>query len=295
MSIVTRRSNSRRTVAYAAGTPWMPRASEAPKTEARAPAERTLATLLAEGSMPLAEARRIGESVARELAKSHAVGRVLGNLTPRKIALRSRDGVDHVELLARAAGSSAHEPEAPASRYVAPEQVQCHGVSAACDVYTLGVILFEMVAGRAPIHGRTSMELMVRKTIEDAPPLVTVCPDVTPSFAVLVDACLARDPERRPSSAAEVAARLVEDARPRATVELSSQPRRGATVVVASRPLRRVRPDIAALVVAFGVALAALAYALMEDDTGSPWGERVRGNLLSPVEDPAAPIEDAGP
>lgn len=286
MSPISRRSNSRRTVAYAAGSPWSPppRTLEATATEVRVPREPTLDALLAEGSMALAEARRIGESIARALAECHAAGRVLGDLEPCRIALRSRDGARHAELRVRDGSRAPHEAESPAPRYIAPEQVQRQGVSAACDIYTLGVILFEMVAGRAPIHGRTPMEVMIRKTVEDAPPLAQACPGVTPSYAVLVDACLARDPARRPSSAAEVAARLVEDGRPRATVELSSQPRRGATVVVASRPPARARADLVALVVAMGVAAAALAYAFMEDDSGSPWGDRVRGNLMAPVD-----------
>ena len=234
--------------------------------------------------MPIERARRIGESIARALAQVHATGRVLGDLQPSRIAIRSRDGAEHAEIQRLDAPIERDESEPPAARYIAPEQVHVHGASAACDIYTLGVILFEMVAGQAPIHGRTTMEVMIRKTIEDAPPLARVCAGVTPSYAVLVDACLARDPRSRPSSTAEVAARLVEDGRPRATVELSSRPRRGATVVVADRPARvRVRAEIVALAAALGLTAAALAYAFMGDDADSPWGERVRGNLLSPV------------
>lgn len=285
MSPTTRRSSSRRTVAYAAGTPWIPRTVDAKVVEASArPPVRTLAGLLAEGPMPLADARRLGESLARALARQHASGRIVGDLTPSRIRIVERDDGDAVELEDPERASRGDAGPPPSARYMAPEQVQSHAVSAAADVYTLGVILFEMVAGQAPIEGRTPMEQMVRKTIQDATPLTSVCPTVSPSYAVLVDACLAREPMCRPSSAAEVAARLVEDGRPRATVELSSRPRRGSTAVTPARPRERHVSELAALVVAMGIAVAAVAYAFMDDDADSPWRDRTSGNLLAPLD-----------
>lgn len=289
MPPTTRRSSSRRTVAYAAGTPWIPRTVDAKVVEPPArppvrPPVRTLAGLLAEGPMPLADARRLGEGIARALARRHASGTIVGDLTPTRVRLVEREGTDGVELVDPERASGGHTSEPPAARYMAPEQVQSHSVSAAADVYTLGVILFEMVAGQAPIEGRTPMEQMVRKTIQDAPPLSSVCPGVSPSYAVLVDACLAREPMCRPSSAAEVAARLVEDARPRATVELSARHARGSTTVAPARPRDRHNSEIAVLAVAMGVAVAAVAYAFMDDDTDSPWHDRTRGNLMAPLD-----------
>ena len=114
-------------------------------------------------------------AIARALVRYHAAGRALGDLEPSRIAISSRDGIEHAEI--RGAGrADPREASPPAARYIAPEQVQRHGVTAACDIYTLGVVLFELVAGVAPIHGHTPVEVMIRKTIADAPPLSQVCP-----------------------------------------------------------------------------------------------------------------------
>jgi TolB-like protein/tetratricopeptide (TPR) repeat protein len=92
--------------------------------------------------------------------------------------------------------------------YIAPEQY--HGAAAGLrsDVFSLGVILYEMATGRRPFAGASSAELIHAILHAEPPPVRALNRDVTPEFEALVHECLAKDPEVRPASAVEVQARL---------------------------------------------------------------------------------------
>ena len=91
---------------------------------------------------------------------------------------------------------------------MAPEQVRGHGVGPAADVYALGAVLFELVAGRPPFRGADVAELLRRIAAEPAPALAEVVPDCPAELAAIVDRALAADPEQRFASCAELASAL---------------------------------------------------------------------------------------
>jgi len=88
-------------------------------------------------------------------------------------------------------------------RYMAPEQLRDQPPTPAVDIYALGVVLYEMLAGRPPWSATTAQE-MVAEQAGTPPPLT----DAPAALAALAAACLEHDPARRPTSAAAVAARL---------------------------------------------------------------------------------------
>lgn len=85
--------------------------------------------------------------------------------------------------------------------YMAPEQAAGAPAAAPSDLYALGAMLFEALAGRRPFEG-TALAMLADKQRDDAPAVGSMCPDAPLELAALADALLARDPSRRPELAA---------------------------------------------------------------------------------------------
>lgn len=85
-------------------------------------------------------------------------------------------------------------------RYMAPEAWRGEPATPRSDVYSLGVLLYELCAGHAPFHGLGMGELAQAVQSQRIPPLVEVVPGVEPRFSALVERCLEREPARRFSS-----------------------------------------------------------------------------------------------
>ena len=85
--------------------------------------------------------------------------------------------------------------------YMAPEQALGRRVDPRADIYSLGVVLYEMLAGRLVYRGKAVTELLEEVRTVPLPPLLSVAPDAPPELAALVDRALARDPDARWESA----------------------------------------------------------------------------------------------
>lgn len=86
--------------------------------------------------------------------------------------------------------------------YIAPEVAAGATFDARSDIYSLGVILFEMLAGRRPFTGDSAAEVIVQSLRREPPPLQKYRPDIDPALARIVRQCLERDPDWRYASAA---------------------------------------------------------------------------------------------
>src|SRR5688500_2986648 len=177
----------------------------------------TLAHRLADGALPLGLVLEFGTQIAGALAAAHRHGAVHCDLKPANIML-TRDGVKLLDfgiaqLRAERAGSlaatlSAELPTAEAKplqgtcagtlHYMAPEQLRGSPVDGRTDIFALGAVLYQMLAGRRPFEGETTSSVITAILHADAPPLASLPPrPVPPPLEHLIRTCLAKDPDDR--------------------------------------------------------------------------------------------------
>jgi serine/threonine protein kinase len=173
-----------------------------------------------EPPLQVEQALDIFEAMAGALGVAHRVGVVHRDLKPDNIFLAKFDTVGEVvkvldfglaKLLDRAATGEEqltdHNLRLGTPRYMAPEQaLGIQPIDSRCDVYALGLLLFEMLAGRAPFTGEDGMEVLAQRLRKEAPKLSSVAPQK--NFSEQMDDLLARmlmrDREKRPADANEV-------------------------------------------------------------------------------------------
>jgi serine/threonine protein kinase len=91
--------------------------------------------------------------------------------------------------------------------YMCPEQARGEDMDGRGDLYSVGVILYELLSGRLPFAGRSTMDLLLAHVTEEPPPLSASADDieVPPAIEAVVRRCLAKDPKERPRNARELA------------------------------------------------------------------------------------------
>lgn len=146
---------------------------------------------------------RIGARVAAALAHAHANGIVHRDLKPANVLVNLADG--QVKL---ADFGVARDEDASATRtgltlgtpaYMAPEQLAGAPAGAASDTYALGVMLFELLAGRRPHQAATLGELLKATASQPPASLARLRPDLPPTAVAAVEQLLALDPTDRPA------------------------------------------------------------------------------------------------
>jgi serine/threonine-protein kinase len=232
------------------------------------------------GRLPALEACEIAEQICRALEHAHAERIVHRDIKPANVLMSQEGRVKVGDLgIARLAdggttdGGTATIVGTP--RYMAPEQASGQPVTPATDVYSAGIVLYEMLAGEPPFGGDSAVEIALRHVQQPVPPL----PDATPgSVKRIVARALAKEPADRYQSAAAMADELA-SARARAragnatnsgaAVHVGEPAATGTSTRVAPRytPRRNVNPAarrrrIAVLSVALGLLCAMVVGAI---------------------------------
>ncbi len=167
----------------------------------------TLRAHLGPGALPLVL------RMLEPLSAAHQAGYVHRDLKPDNVFVDRHKGVMLIDFGLARLSSSTYATRASeifgTPRYMAPEQaVSSHDVTAAADVWAVGVILYEALAGRCPFDGASPIELLHAIAHLDHVPLSLAAPLVEPRLAALVDRCLAKDPAARPAHASALRAEL---------------------------------------------------------------------------------------
>jgi serine/threonine-protein kinase len=163
-------------------------------------------------------ATAIAGQVTDALAYAHAQGLVHRDIKPANVLLRDEgSGVVRVKVadfgIAKAAATAGGDLTASGTvlgtpKYLSPEQVQGKEPDPRADLYSLGVVLFEMLAGRPPFQENTDMATALAQVQQPVPALGDVVPGLPSELTDLVGALLAKDPDRRVPSALVLASAL---------------------------------------------------------------------------------------
>ena len=174
----------------------------------------TLRALLARGRMNLHEALEIALQVASALAAAHETGVVHRDIKPENIMLRP-DGYAKVldfgiaKLTEQQPGSDFHDvgtttvlPTRPGlvlgtAHYMSPEQTRGQTLDARSDIWSLGVVIYEMVGGSTPFPGETPSDCIASILKTEPPPLSGVLPDVPVKLQSIVQKTLRKNREER--------------------------------------------------------------------------------------------------
>jgi hypothetical protein len=151
------------------------------------------------------EALRVTREIAEALAAAWRRGIVHRDVKPGNILL-DRDGHVHVADFGLArpmsgdAGITGADVIVGSPHYISPEQARAKPVDFRSDVYSLGVVLFEMLAGRRPYEATSPVEVIAKHLSEELPELRQLTPDVPPPVDHLVEWMTRKDPAERPPS-----------------------------------------------------------------------------------------------
>lgn len=234
----------------------------------------TLRERLTAGALPVRKALELAAQVAAGLAAAHARGIVHRDLKPDNLFL-TRDGQVKIldfglarqsevhgsksQLLAAPTQGPGTEPGAVLGTvgYMSPEQVRGEPADHRSDLFSLGVVLYEMLTGKRAFAQASAVETMSAILREEPPEIDALGEKFSPALARLLQHSLEKRPDERFQSARDLAF----DLKSLATGGSASE-RSGRAAVVAERPARR-RALAGALLVALGALAGSLATALL--------------------------------
>lgn len=263
------------------------------------------------GPLPVEDAIDCVLQVARPLAELHDAGIVHRDVKPSNIFVaRDREGKEVVKLvdfgvaalrepvaasLARDSSITLADSLIGTPRYMAPEQIRdAKTVDARADVWGLGVVLYEIVAGGPAFDGSTMLAIFNQIDKQEPSPLASRRPDVPEELAAVVRRCLAKNPDDRPRDAravAELLAPLVRDDAPGAAngaLLSDATTTVDAPLVLPRRAGRRAAGHAAIAAVAAAALLVATAMLLRPRRAVDP-----PGAAMAPATEAAKPASTA--
>ncbi len=150
----------------------------------------------------------VGKQIAMGLAHAHYHGIIHRDIKPHNILVTAEGRVKVTDFGIAQAMSSTNLTQTGmvlgSVHYFSPEQARGVNVQAASDLYSLGIVLYEMIAGHPPFRGESPIAIALKQIQENPLPLGESRPDLDGELEDLVLKLLNKDPKKRPSSAEEV-------------------------------------------------------------------------------------------
>jgi serine/threonine protein kinase len=173
------------------------------------------------GHFPEERVAHIARQICRALREAHSLGVIHRDLKPANIFLVEHgDETDFVKILDFGLVKNVSDTKTEdltqtglfmgSPKYMAPEQIRGDRVDARTDIYALGIIMYEMIAGKVPFDRPNSVNILMAHVNEEAPPLRQMNPNtqVSLAFEELIARCMAKSPDGRFNSMDEVLAAL---------------------------------------------------------------------------------------
>ncbi len=238
------------------------------------------------GRLPVDEAIAYAIEIARALGAAHGRGIVHRDVKPQNVLVDEEGSAKVTDFgIARSmddSGLTAEGRVLGTTDYVSPEQALGHDVNGQSDIYSLGIVLYEMLTGDVPFHGENQVAVAMKHVREDLPDVQRRRPEVSAGLAAILDRMTTKDLKKRYPDALSLQADL-EDALAR-ELSRTGHSTGEATAILATLPesarrhvpLRIRRPlPIVALVALIAVAVAIVAILAKEgiDRTESGTGQ----------------------
>jgi serine/threonine protein kinase len=241
------------------------------------------------GTLSPGKAIHIAKQVVDGLVEAHRLGVVHRDLKPQNIMIDQDGNAKIMDFgIARFAdterltgsGVMIGTPE-----YMSPEQVDLREVDRRADIYSLGVVIYEMVSGRVPFEGETALSIAMKHKTEKPKDVRELNGQVSPEFAAIISKCLAKAPEDRYQTGEELREDLDRVEKSLSTAERVVPKRKpiGTKEISVRFQLRKVIIP-AAILVFVVIAVVALLKYLPRKEAASP-----------PVMDKKAPVQASQP
>jgi len=190
------------------------------------------------GPLPVRRVLELGLEVARALSFAHAQGLVHRDVKPQNVLLNGEGQAKVTDFgIVRsldAVGQTETGTVLGTSHYIAPEQARGEPVDAQTDVYSFGIVLYELLAGDVPYPGDSFLSVAMKHVNEPVPSVLERRPDTPLRLATLIERCMAKLPTERPASMDDVVSEL-ESVR----AELDAKDDGEATMIVKAKPAPR--------------------------------------------------------